>query len=69
MEDYLNQNGRQPHSKWKMTSPNQKWKMTSPKMEDDLTENVRRQKLKTTQNEDDQQGKSTVGTGVLYPRL
>ena len=60
MEDDLNQNGRQPH---------QKWKTTSPKMEDDLTQNVRRPKMKTTQNEDDQQGRSTVGTGILYHRV
>ena len=38
--------------------PHPKWKMTSPKMEDDLT-----------QMEDDQQVRSTVDTGVLYPRV
>ena len=52
-----NLNGRQPHLKWKTTSP---------KMEDDLTQNVRQPKMMTTQNVDDQQGRSTVETGVLY---
>ena len=31
-----------------------KWKTTSPNMEDDLTQNGRRPKMKTTKNEDDQ---------------
>ena len=32
-----------------------KWKTTSPNMEDDLTQNGRRPKMKKTKNEDDQQ--------------
>merc|ERR1711984_36308 len=43
-----NQNGRQPQPKWKMTST---------KMEDDLTQNGRRPKLKTTKMDDDQNGR------------
>ena len=51
MEDDLNQNGRRPHPKWKMTSP---------KMEDD--QNGRQTKwkttkMKTTKMEDDQNGR------------
>merc|ERR1711947_40615 len=42
------ENGRQPHPKWKTISP---------KMEDDLTQNGRRPKWKTTKMEDDQNGK------------
>ena len=55
MEDNLNQNGRRPQPKWKMTLT---------KMKDDLTQNGSRpeikddQKCKTTQNLDDQNMKT-----------
>ena len=47
MEDDLTQNGRRPHTKWKMTSH---------KMEDALTQNGRQPKWNTTKMEDDQNG-------------
>merc|ERR1712030_21930 len=43
-----NQNGRQPQPKWKTNST---------KMEDDLTQNGRQPKWKTTKMEDDQNGR------------
>ena len=37
MEDYLTQNGRRPHPKWKKSSP--KMEDIIPKIEDHLTPN------------------------------